>query len=36
VTAKADLDRAMRVRDSYLTAKAQGRLTREEWRSDDR
>jgi succinate-semialdehyde dehydrogenase/glutarate-semialdehyde dehydrogenase len=31
-----DLDRAMRVRDSYLTAKAQGRLTREEWRSDDR
>jgi phage-related protein len=36
VTAKADLDRAMRMRDSYLTAKAQGRLTREEWRSDDR
>jgi hypothetical protein len=24
------------MRDSYLTAKAQGRLTWEEWRSDDR
>ena len=33
-TATADLDRAMRARDAYLSAKALGRITRQDWRSD--
>ncbi len=33
-TATTDLDRAKRVRDSYLSAKAMGRITRQDWRSD--
>jgi phage-related protein len=33
-TATADLDRAMRARAAYLSAKALGRITRQDWRSD--
>ncbi len=33
-TATTDLDRAKRVRDAYLSAKAMGWITRQDWRSD--